>query len=305
MVPHHYVTLPRLPLTGNGKVDRRRRPAPAAGTAAPAGTAGATGQPRTSTERLASEVFREVLGVPTLGPEDSFFDVGGHSIAAIQAVSRLRRALPGGPEAAPAFGVADLFRHPTVREFAALVDRPADAAADTDSDTGAGCCTGSPRPGDGTPTVTYVCVPYGGGQPMVYQPLADALPADRALYAVSIPGDDPTRPDEVTEPIEVVAGRLAEEITRRVAGPLVLYGHCGIGGALAVETARRLEAAVVRWSRSPSAGSSRSPARRDGSPARCPGWSATTGSAATGRTRPGCGPPAATWPASNPSRSSS
>ena len=242
MVPHHYVTLPRLPLTGNGKVDRRRLPAPAAGTAAPAGTAGATGQPRTPTERLVLEVFREVLGVPTLGPEDSFFDVGGHSIAAIQAVSRLRRALPGGPEAAPAFGVADLFRHPTVREFAALVDRPADAAADTDSDTGAGMLHRLTPARDGTPTVTYVCVPYGGGQPMVYQPLADALPADRALYAVSIPGHDPTRPDEVTEPIEVVAGRLAEEITRRVAGPLVLYGHCGIGGALAVETARRLEA---------------------------------------------------------------
>ncbi|MEH1015835.1 amino acid adenylation domain-containing protein [Micromonospora sp. CPCC 206060] len=241
MVPSHYVTLPRLPLTGNGKVDRKRLPAPeTAAVTGPVAAGGDTTASMTPTERIVLEVFRQTLAVASPGLDDNFFDLGGHSIAAIQTVTRLRRALPGDPDTAPVFGVTDLFRHPTVREFAALIDHAADDPAD--GDPGPRMLHRLTPRSAGTPTVTYVCVPFGGGQPMVYQPLADALPADRALYAVAIPGHDPTRPDEVTEPIEVVARRCADEIGAHVDGPLVIYGHCGIGGALAVETARCLEA---------------------------------------------------------------
>ncbi|MBO4207992.1 non-ribosomal peptide synthetase/MFS transporter [Micromonospora echinofusca] len=242
MVPSHYVTLPRLPLTGNGKVDRNRLPAPQAVPAPGPAVAGDDDTaPVTPTERAVLAVFRETLAVASVGLDDNFFDLGGHSVAAIQTVTRLRRALPGDPDTAPVFGVTDLFRHPTVREFAALIDRSTDGPAD--ETPGLRMLHRLTPRSAGTPTVTYVCVPYGGGQPMVYQPLADALPTDRALYAVAIPGHDPTRPDEVTEPIEVTARRCADEIAAHLDGPLVLYGHCGIGGALAVETARCLEAA--------------------------------------------------------------
>ncbi|MEU4161558.1 MFS transporter [Actinoplanes sp. NPDC026670] len=82
---------------------------------------------------------------------------------------------------------------------------------------------------------TYICVPFGGGDAGVYQPVADALPAGHRLLSVVVPDPDPG--------IDELAGRCAAEILDRVDGPLVLYGHSGVGSALALELARRLTAA--------------------------------------------------------------
>jgi acyl-coenzyme A synthetase/AMP-(fatty) acid ligase len=114
MIPTRFVALDQLPLTANGKVDRRRLPAP---SAAPAGT---RTPPRTETERLVSAVWAEVLDGAGFGIDDDFFDVGGHSLLAIKVVARLRRQL------ASPVAVVDLFKHPTVRRLAAFA---------------AGCCT--------------------------------------------------------------------------------------------------------------------------------------------------------------------
>jgi amino acid adenylation domain-containing protein len=232
MVPSRYLTLPRLPLNDHGKLDRSRLPAPAAGP----GPGRELAAPGTATERVIAEVWTEVLGGAAVGLDDNFFDLGGHSLTAIQAVTRLRRALAA--DGVPAFGVSTLFRHPTVRELAALIDRPPAEPAPRRI-----LHELTPPERAGTRTVSYVCVPYGGGQPMVYQPLADALPDDCSLYAVAIPGHDPSLPEETAEPIEEIARQCAAEIEQDVEGPLVIYGHCGIGAAIAVGTALRLEAA--------------------------------------------------------------
>jgi surfactin synthase thioesterase subunit len=89
---------------------------------------------------------------------------------------------------------------------------------------------------------SYVCVPYGGGSAVVYQPVADRMPAGHSLYSVAIPGHD-VGLDESALPFGELARRCVEEILQRVQGPLVLYGHCGVGGALVIELARRLEEA--------------------------------------------------------------
>jgi surfactin synthase thioesterase subunit len=89
---------------------------------------------------------------------------------------------------------------------------------------------------------TYVCVPFGGGDAVVYQPVADALPAGHRLFSVAMPGHDPGT-DEPAMPFDELAGRCAAEILARVDGPLVLYGHGGVGSALALELTRRLAAA--------------------------------------------------------------
>ncbi|MEV0381245.1 amino acid adenylation domain-containing protein [Nonomuraea sp. NPDC050643] len=233
MIPTRFVPLPRLPLTANGKVDRRRLPdPPASATAAP----GERAAPATEAERLVAAVWGELLDVAApdgaaIGIDDDFFDVGGHSLLAIKVVARLRRVLP--PGAAP-IAVVDLFKHPTVRELAALVDGTASASRGLLHEL-------TPRR-TSPPELTYVCVPYGGGAAVVYQPLADALPETYALWSLAIPGHD-VGLDEERLPLDEVAARCVAEIQDKVRGPVALYGHCGVGSALIVEIARRLEAA--------------------------------------------------------------
>ncbi|MEU3164926.1 amino acid adenylation domain-containing protein [Streptosporangium sp. NPDC006930] len=228
MVPSAFVVLDALPLSPNGKLDRGALPAPERRGAEAAGPGA---EPRTPVERAIADIWRELLEVESVGADGDFFELGGHSLVAIQAVARMRKALPvvGGR----AVGVMDLFKHPTVRELAALVERPAGPAGPRS------LLYELTRPGPAL--MTYVCIPYGGGSPLIFQPLADALPDGCSLHALAFPGHDPGLPDEETRPIDEVADLCVTEILENIEGPLALYGHCGIGGALVVEVARRLE----------------------------------------------------------------
>ncbi|MEV6814272.1 amino acid adenylation domain-containing protein [Micromonospora sp. NPDC051296] len=231
MVPSRWVRLDRLPLQEHGKVDRRALPEPTDD-----GPTGERAVPVGPVETLVAGIWQAVLGLAEVGATDDFFDLGGHSLLATQVVARLRRELPavvGGT--APAISVMDLFRHRTVRELAGLV-----AGADTGS--GGLLHELTPPVPAADRLATLVCVPYGGGSAVVYQPLADALPAGYRLLSVAVPGHDIGLADDPA-PIEEVAADVVAEIQDRVTGPLILYGHCGPGGALAVEVARRLEAA--------------------------------------------------------------
>jgi amino acid adenylation domain-containing protein/non-ribosomal peptide synthase protein (TIGR01720 family) len=88
MVPSVLVNLPALPLTAHGKVDRRALPEPELGDGARAGEGR---EARTPEEELLCRLFAEALGLPAIGPDDNFFDLGGDSIISIQVSSRVGR----------------------------------------------------------------------------------------------------------------------------------------------------------------------------------------------------------------------
>ncbi|WP_223778478.1 non-ribosomal peptide synthase/polyketide synthase [Streptomyces sp. 135] len=126
MLPAAFVTVPELPLTANGKVDRRRLPAPDWA----AGGEQAHRAPRTEAERVLTGIWAELLGVARVGVDDNFFMLGGDSILSIQVVSRARAA-------GLALSPRDLFRHPTVAELAAATGGAAPDIAGTGPVTGA------------------------------------------------------------------------------------------------------------------------------------------------------------------------
>jgi amino acid adenylation domain-containing protein len=115
MVPSAFVIIDRLPLTANGKVDRRALPEP--GSADGAGEGGAESVPRTPLEELLAGIFARVLGMERVSVEESFFDLGGHSLLATQLVSRVREAC------AVELPLRALFEQPSVAQLAAEVER--------------------------------------------------------------------------------------------------------------------------------------------------------------------------------------
>ncbi len=123
MVPAAVVVLDALPLNSSGKIDRDALPAPAYSGSAP-------GRPRTPVEEKLSAVFADVLRLESVGVDESFFDLGGDSIVAIQLVARARAA-------GIVFTARDVFRRRTVEALAAVAV-PARADVPTGDDEAVG-----------------------------------------------------------------------------------------------------------------------------------------------------------------------
>lgn len=112
MIPAAFVMLERLPLTPNGKLDRRALPAPEA-----THSRGDDGfvAPSTTTEQALAAVWRQVLGLDRVSVYDNFFDLGGHSLIAVEAIAKLERELGCGLNPA-------LMRAQTLGQLAASYD---------------------------------------------------------------------------------------------------------------------------------------------------------------------------------------
>jgi amino acid adenylation domain-containing protein len=110
MMPSAFVVLAALPVTASGKLDRRNLPAPQWSVAT------VSEAPRTPVEEVLAAIWSHVLGVPRVGREDGFFALGGHSLSAMQVISRVRQT----------FGVelelAALFKAPTLATLAEQID---------------------------------------------------------------------------------------------------------------------------------------------------------------------------------------
>ncbi|MGH9335342.1 MAG: amino acid adenylation domain-containing protein, partial [Vicinamibacteria bacterium] len=124
MVPSLFVVLEELPLTPSGKLDRRSLPEPASD---PLEGEDLEASPRSPLEDGILEIWKDVLGVPSAGIHEDFFDCGGHSLLATQVVSRIRET----------FGVEiplrALFEGPTIAGLALAVEKKKARGEDAES----------------------------------------------------------------------------------------------------------------------------------------------------------------------------
>ncbi|MFE1958778.1 amino acid adenylation domain-containing protein [Streptomyces sp. NPDC059479] len=245
-IPARTVILSALPLSANGKVDRKTLPQPAEEL-----DSGARTEPRTGTEKELVTLWGEVLGRERIALNDGFFDLGGDSFAALRLVRLVEQRC--GVRVA----LLDLYRNATVERLAEHIAQRTGAmtgAMNPVDPTRAGTVgvggEGSllqrltpdrARPGQDLAAATLVCIPYSGGQALAFEPVAKALPDDWSLYALQSPGRDWSRPDEEALPFDELIDRCLDEM-RELPGPVYLYGHCH-GSAITLELGMRAEAA--------------------------------------------------------------
>ncbi|MGZ3457745.1 MAG: alpha/beta fold hydrolase, partial [Archangium sp.] len=216
MVPSVFVVLEALPLTSNGKVDRKALPAPVRARADATHVA-----PRTATELRLGAIWEELLKVERVGAQDDFFELGGHSLLATQVVARVQSAF--GVELA----VIDLFEAPTLEKLAARID----AGAPSQS-----ALVPLRRGGNRTP---FFCVHPVGGGVLCYLELSRRLHPEQPFYGLQAP----TAMAGLEPPgtLEATATRYVEAIQEvQPHGPYLLGGW-SMGGRVAYEMARQLQ----------------------------------------------------------------
>ncbi|PKF50024.1 hypothetical protein AT251_14595 [Enterovibrio nigricans] len=227
MVPSTYTPIEDVPLTANGKLDRKALPEPVWQSIE------AFTPPNSPLEQLLAETWQDVLSLESVGTHDNFFHIGGNSVAAIRMISMLNRAISerGEFEQIRKLTVTDLFRYPNIAGLAIYLEGDSER-----EHSGLLHCLKGGR----SKEKQLICVPYGGGSPIAYQPLASCLPDDFSLHALNFPGHDFAQSDEPLMPLPEIAEKCVEEILAGIEGDVYLFGHC-VGGALTLDIARRLE----------------------------------------------------------------
>ncbi|MBJ2153719.1 amino acid adenylation domain-containing protein, partial [Paracoccus sp. IB05] len=217
MVPAAEIALSALPVTSNGKLDRKALPAPAFTVSGRAAETGA--------ERLLARLYAEVLHLDAPAPaEADFFALGGDSLSAVRLALRIEEETGRAP------GLGAIFAAPVLDMLAAKLD----AAGPTDDGLGPLI-----RLAQGNPDKAPLFLIHpAGGLGWGYRALARALAPDRAVCAVQHPGLDPA------QPLPENLGALAADYAALVAqaqpeGPIHLAGW-SVGGIIAQEMAVEL-----------------------------------------------------------------
>ena len=250
MVPHHWTMLEQVPLSPNGKVDRKRLPPPArrssAQQGAESGTSPAVEEPADAVEAAVREAMASILRLPvaTLCCERShFFRLGGDSVSALRLLLALRTAL------GTRLTVQQLFAQPTVRGICSQMHASAASAAAsaataaTAAAHGGGSASsavpsaGAParqlrmvclQPGDSSTHLPLFLVHPAGASSLCYLPLVQCLGHQRPVYAF----DDSCLTDGGDFQLGSIA-EVAAECLVLMSDALGLGGGAVAGGAVA------------------------------------------------------------------------
>ncbi|MET3134127.1 amino acid adenylation domain-containing protein [Oxalobacteraceae bacterium GrIS 1.11] len=219
MVPAAVMVLEALPISPNGKIDRKALPPPAA---APRQIT----PPATELERQLARIWREVLQLPQVGVDDNFFELGGDSLSALKVLCMLDGVLPGHT-----VGIVDLFNYPDIGQLAKALNGQKIASSEV------------------------VHLRRGGTRPMLY--CFPGLLVSTRDYAALVDFLGPEQPatgfichslsaaqDGAAPGVAAQARRYADYIRAHSAGqPCILLGWSW-GGILAFEAARLLADSV-------------------------------------------------------------
>ncbi|WP_024882233.1 non-ribosomal peptide synthetase [Methylosinus sp. LW3] len=216
MVPAAILALPDLPLNANGKIDRKALPQISERADK------AVEPPRTQTEWIILQAFKEALGLERVGMHDNFFELGGNSILGLKLVERIRRSLSED------MFVAAIFRAPTPAMLARLLSD----GLQTHSSPLVRLCGAAGRG-------QVYCLHPAGGSIVRYRPLALRLENICSVYGVQSRTllEPNYRAHSIHEMAQDYAGLLRE---LQPVGPYRLIGWSA-GGALALATAAELE----------------------------------------------------------------
>ncbi|MBD2020581.1 amino acid adenylation domain-containing protein [Leptolyngbya sp. FACHB-36] len=219
MLPAAIVSLEALPLTPNGKVDYRALPMPDLGVGDRTRAAVA---PRDSLERQLAEVWQDVLGVPTIGITDNFFDLGGHSLLAVRLCTKIETLLN------QEFSVARLFQAPTIEQLAAQLRQP---------ETTLVCPSFVMLQAGTAASPPLFCIHVLGRGMKFYRPVLQYLNPQQAVYGLSTNLTGELLPSNSVE--DLAAHYLQQIQTIQPTGPYYLIG-VSFGGVVAFEIAQQL-----------------------------------------------------------------
>jgi thioesterase domain-containing protein/acyl carrier protein len=220
MVPQAFVLLERMPVTPNGKLDRRALPAPEQHRGE---LEDAFVSPRDIFELQLTQIWEEVLRIRPISIKDNFFELGGHSMLAMRLMARVEQVFN------QKIPLAALFRGATVEQLSVLLREK--GTPEPQSSLVGIQTSGSKRP--------FFCVHPGGGNVLCYAQLARHMGHDQPFYGFQAQGLSGEEPPHAT--IEEMASSYLEAMRAVQAEGPYLLGGWSMGGLVAFEMARQLQ----------------------------------------------------------------
>ena len=219
MVPSQIVQLARLPLSANGKLDRRALPQPQRAQ-------DHYRAPRNALEQALVQIWQDVLGLEQVGIDDNFFELGGDSLQVLKVISQVRHQAHLGFS----LKLRDLMQKPCIAQLSGYEPHIAAFAPDP-------LLALNSRVSDVPP---LFCLHAGFGTVFDYEPLARKLDGRRSVYGVQCRMllDPAWQDDSLQAMAQAYAGHIRQQ---QAHGPYHLLGW-SLGGALTLLVAQELEA---------------------------------------------------------------